>query len=83
VRLSWGNGVDTLSEAHDRTPVIIAGRLSALAHWFRPEGQKAARLYTGGPSPEFSDRVNELKRDDVGLIAPLAGPAAARSLAAE
>ena len=24
VRLSWGNGVDTLSEADDRTPVIIA-----------------------------------------------------------
>jgi hypothetical protein len=48
-----------------------------------PEGQKAARLYTGGPSPEFSDRVNELKRDDVGLIAPLAESATARSLAAE
>ena len=80
--MSWGNGVDALSEAHDRTPVIIAPADYRL--WLTgsaPRAQKAARLYTGGPSPEFSDRVNKFKRDDVGLIAPLAGTA--RTLAPE
>jgi putative SOS response-associated peptidase YedK len=63
--------VDALSEAHDRMPVMIAPADCQLRlHWFRPEGQRAACAYTGGMAIA---RVSELKQDDVGLIAPLAG----------
>jgi putative SOS response-associated peptidase YedK len=64
-----------LSEVHDRMPVIIAP--ADHQRWLTGPVQTAKRLlvpYTGGMTiARVSDRVNDLKQDDVGLIAPMAG----------
>jgi putative SOS response-associated peptidase YedK len=64
-----------LSDVHDRMPVIIAPADYQL--WLTGSVQTAKRLlvpYTGGMTiARVSDRVNDLKQDDVGLIAPLVG----------
>jgi putative SOS response-associated peptidase YedK len=64
-----------LSDVHDRMPVIIAPADYQL--WLTGSAPTAKRLlvpYTGGMTiARVSDRVNDLKQDDVGLIAPLAG----------
>jgi putative SOS response-associated peptidase YedK len=64
-----------LSEVHDRMPVIIAP--ADHQRWLTGPVQTAKRLlvpYTGGMTiARVGDRVNDLKQDDVGLIAPMAG----------
>jgi putative SOS response-associated peptidase YedK len=64
-----------LSEVHDRMPVIIAP--TDYQRWLTGPVQTAKRLlvpYTGGMTiARVSDRVNDLKQDDVGLIAPITG----------
>jgi putative SOS response-associated peptidase YedK len=62
-----------LSEVHERMPVIIAP--ADYQRWLTGLVQAAKRLlvpYTGGMTiAPVSDRVNDLKQDDVGLIAPM------------
>jgi len=64
-----------LSEVHDRMPVIIAP--ADHQRWLTGPLQTARRLlvsYTGGMTiARVSDRINDLKQDDVGLIAPTVG----------
>lgn len=64
-----------LSDVHDRMPVIIAPADYQL--WLTGSAATAKRLlapYTGGMTiAPVSDRVNDLKQDDVGLIAPVVG----------
>jgi len=64
-----------LSEVHDRMPVIIAP--ADHQRWLTGPLQTARRLlvsYTGGMTiARVSDRINDLKQDDVGLIAPMVG----------
>ena len=62
-----------MSEVHSRMPVIIAP--SDHNRWLTGAEATARKLlvpYTGGMSiVPVSDRVNNVKEDDVGLIAPL------------
>jgi putative SOS response-associated peptidase YedK len=62
-----------MSEVHPRMPVIIAA--TDYQRWLAGSEAAAKRLllpYTGGMSiVAVSDRVNNVKEDDVGLIAPL------------
>jgi putative SOS response-associated peptidase YedK len=62
-----------MSEVHPRMPVIIA--TTDYQRWLTGSEAAAKRLlvpYTGGMSiVPVSDRVNNVKEDDVGLIAPL------------
>jgi putative SOS response-associated peptidase YedK len=64
-----------VSEVHDRMPVIIAP--ADHQRWLTGPLQTARRLlvsYTGGMTiARVSDRINDLKQDDVGLIAPMVG----------
>lgn len=66
-----------LSEVHERMPVIIAPL--DYQRWLTGTVQMAKRLlvpYTGGMTvARVGERVNDIKQDDVGLIAPLAGSA--------
>jgi putative SOS response-associated peptidase YedK len=63
-----------VGEVHDRMPVIIAP--TDHQRWLTGSVQVAKRLlvpYTGGMTiAPVSDRVNNTKDDDVGLIAPIA-----------
>jgi putative SOS response-associated peptidase YedK len=62
-----------LSEVHDRMPVIIAPE--DYHRWLNGTDSAAKRLlvpYTGAMTiTRVSDRVNDIKQDDAGLIAPL------------
>ena len=62
-----------MSEVHPRMPVIIAA--TDYQRWLMGSEAAAKKLlvpYTGGMSiVAVSDRVNNVKEDDVGLIAPL------------
>jgi putative SOS response-associated peptidase YedK len=62
-----------VSEVHERMPVIIAP--TDYQRWLTAPDQTAKRLlvpYTGGMTiAPVTDRVNNIKEDDVGLIAPL------------
>jgi putative SOS response-associated peptidase YedK len=62
-----------VSEVHERMPVIIAP--TDYQRWLTGPDQTAKRLlvpYTSGMTiVPVSDRVNNLRDDDVGLIAPL------------
>lgn len=62
-----------VSEVHPRMPVIIAP--ADYHRWLTAPDQRAKRLlvpYTSGMTiAPVSDRVNNIKDDDVGLIAPL------------
>jgi putative SOS response-associated peptidase YedK len=62
-----------ISEVHDRMPVIIAP--IDYQRWLTAPAQTAKRLlvpFTSGMTiAPVSDRVNNIKDDDVGLIAPL------------
>jgi putative SOS response-associated peptidase YedK len=62
-----------LSEVHDRMPVIIAP--ADYQRWLSGNEQSAKRLlvpFTGGMTiTAVSDRVNDIKADDIGLIAPI------------
>lgn len=64
-----------LSEVHEHMPVIIAP--ADYQRWLTGSVQMAKRLlvpYTGGMTiARVSDRVNDIKQDDVGLLAPLTG----------
>ena len=64
-----------LSEVHEQMPVIIAP--ADYQRWLTGPVPMAKRLlvpYTGGMTiARVSDRVNDIKQDDVGLIAPVAG----------
>ena len=64
-----------LSEVHEDMPVIIAP--ADYQRWLTGPAPMAKRLlipYTGGMTiARVSDRVNDIKQDDVGLIAPVAG----------
>ena len=62
-----------LSEVHERMPVIIAP--ADYQRWLTGSETRAKRLlvpYTGTMTiAPVSDRVNNIKEDDVGLIAPI------------
>jgi putative SOS response-associated peptidase YedK len=62
-----------VSEVHERMPVIIAP--ADYQRWLSGPEQSARRLlvpFTGGMTiTAVSDRVNDIKVDDVGLIAPI------------
>jgi putative SOS response-associated peptidase YedK len=62
-----------MSEVHPRMPVILAA--TDYQRWLTGSEAAAKKLlvpYTGGMSiVAVSDRVNNIKEDDVGLIAPL------------
>ena len=62
-----------MSEVHARMPVIITP--TDYQRWMtapEPAARKLLVPYTGGMSIiPVSDRVNNIKEDDVGLIAPL------------
>jgi putative SOS response-associated peptidase YedK len=64
-----------VSEVHRRMPVIIAP--ADYQRWLTGADQTAKRLlvpYTGGMTiAPISDRVNNIKDDDVGLIVPIEG----------
>jgi putative SOS response-associated peptidase YedK len=62
-----------LNDVHERMPVVIAP--ADHQRWLTASDQTARRLlvpYTGGMTiTPVSDRVNDVKQDDVGLIAPI------------
>ena len=62
-----------VSEVHDRMPVIVAP--ADYQRWLTASEATAKRLlvpYTGAMTiAPVSDRVNNIKEDDVGLIAPV------------
>jgi putative SOS response-associated peptidase YedK len=62
-----------VSEVHERMPVIIAP--ADYQRWLTAPDTTAKRLlvpYTGAMTiAPVSDRVNNIKEDDVGLIAPI------------